>query len=205
VARAFEALGADGAAMMARWLPQLVPQARWGMLHAQPSFQALLGQLAPEVALAVAEAAAQTPEAASLRRVQRSLGDLLAQAEATPGGVEALMGLVDNALKSLPLVQESSGDWAAWVGAVLEGLHALLVSEPPPGWGAADLAQLFRTFPRVLDCGAAASFALMHEVLAVATRRALSFEAVQGSLRGLKFSERRVTQDTIRRWAEVLR
>ncbi len=205
VARAFEALGAEGSALMARWLPQLVPQARWGMLHAQPSFQALLGQLAPEVAAAVLQAAGQTPEAAALRRVQGALGRLLARAESTPGGVEVLLALVDSALKKHPLTQEASEDWAAWTGEVLEQLLSLLERQPPPGWSAADVAQLYRIFPRITECAAAPAFALVHATLDRAAARSLPLEAALGSLRALKFTERRITPEVLRGWLEGLR
>ncbi len=205
IARAFEALGSEGSVLMSRWLPQLVPQARWGMLHAQPSFQALLGQLAPDMAAAVAAAAAQTPEASALRRVQEALGALLSRAEATPGGVEALMGLVDSAMRKHPLAQEASEDWASWIGAVLERLLALFDREPPAGWSAADVAQLYRVFPRVADVDAAGAFVLLDEVLAGIGARGVTFEGAQAQLRGLKFGDRRVTATALRAWAEGLR
>jgi len=203
VAQAFEQLGADGLALMARWLPQLVPQARWGALHTHPSFQAMLDQLDPAVARAITDIAHQQPEVTELANLQRDLGALLALATVIPGGVEPLTALLDAAIKKHPLAQEPHSDWTRWIADLVGRLNALL-RQSAPGWPEFEVAQVYRVFPRVADRDIAGTFGLFNGLMDRAASRGLSSDAVVQHLRVMKFSERRVDAEVIGRWIEAI-
>ncbi len=193
-AQVFEQAGPEGVQVMARWLPKLVPQEHVAGAVGGAAFQSLLSQLSPQAAREV-EALLQRGGPQELLPIRDSLERLVAASAHWVGGLEALMGLVEVAMKKHPLAQEPDPNaWLPWMARLLSGmLDALVV---PEGWDTEGVMQIYKIFPKIVDADVAEGFALFRQTLArVAPRK--NSAALMHELRVFKFAHPRVTRETL--------
>ncbi len=203
LAKAFEDNGPEGLDAMARWLPQVVPHAQLDHLSARPSFQALVDQLSDAAADELRALVARDEDTQAMRRVSEHLGDLLALAPTWPGGVEDLTDLVGAAIKKHPLVQERDRLWMPWICTLIRRLVALLTA-PRRHLSPAEVAQIYRVAPRLVDADAARALDLFEAALRRAGEAALGAPDLLQRLRVLKFAHKRVTQSLLETFAQGL-
>ncbi|MFO0745163.1 MAG: hypothetical protein U1F43_05710 [Myxococcota bacterium] len=190
LASALEALGPVGAELLASGLGQLDPSPGLSALAARAALDPLLPQLSAEARAEVVEALRTRGKASGRAAVEAALLELIAAAQAADA-TALLPGLVDTGLKKHPLAQEPERDTARWAVAMLSRLAGLVRGGPLE---VRERALLYRTFPRLADCGVAESFAAFDAVLAA--RAGDGADALQRRFQALKL-QRRVTASAL--------